>query len=302
MTTPDYGTFGSTGFTVSLDKSVAVITLKRAKQRNTLTEKQGYELKALFEHIDKDDRVRVIILTAEPNAPAFCSGAELSGSWDSVRDTQAEQQEDPISSFRDSGGQTGLAILRCRKITIVAVNGHAAGVGMTMQLSFDFRFVWGGAKLTFPFILRGICPEALSSYLLPRLIGYSRANALFLSGDVFYPSSPIISDLFFQILENREDVLPAALKFAHRLASTTSATSVAITKALIWHGKDTVEEQHLLESRAIKYTTGSKDAEEGAVSFLEKRKPDFKATLSSDLPSWVPWWDEIDVGRGKAKL
>ena len=130
---------------------------------------------------------------------------------------------------------------------------------------------------------------ALSSYLLPRLIGYSRANALFLSGDVFYPSSPIISDLFFQILENREDVLPAALKFAHRLASTTSATSVAITKALIWHGKDTVEEQHLLESRAIKYTTGSKDAEEGAVSFLEKRKPDFKATLSSDLPSWVPW-------------
>jgi enoyl-CoA hydratase/carnithine racemase len=53
-----------------------------------------------------------------------------------------------------------LAIFRCRKITIAAVNGHAAGVGITgLQLPSDFRFIWAGAKLAFPFIRRGIAPE-----------------------------------------------------------------------------------------------------------------------------------------------
>jgi hypothetical protein len=84
-----------------------------------------------------------------------------------------------LSAHRDPGGVVAFSILRCRKITIAAVNGHAvsfsgyihpcsvlalpvqqAGVGMTaMQLPFDFRFVWEGAKLSFPFVRRGIVPE-----------------------------------------------------------------------------------------------------------------------------------------------
>jgi enoyl-CoA hydratase/carnithine racemase len=64
------------------------------------------------------------------------------------------------SAHRDPGGKVTLAIFRCRKITIAAVNGHAAGVGITgLQLPSDFRFIWAGAKLAFPFIRRGIAPE-----------------------------------------------------------------------------------------------------------------------------------------------
>jgi hypothetical protein len=64
------------------------------------------------------------------------------------------------SAYRDSGGKVTLAIFRCRKLTIAAVNGHAAGVGITgLQLPCDFRFVWGGAKLALPFVRRGIPPE-----------------------------------------------------------------------------------------------------------------------------------------------
>ena len=80
-------------------------------------------------------------------------------------------------AHRGTGGQFSLSVLKCRKITIIAVNGHAvsplcfkcdthihfsstkAGIGMTMQLPFDFRFMWEGAKLTFPFVRRGIVPE-----------------------------------------------------------------------------------------------------------------------------------------------
>jgi enoyl-CoA hydratase/carnithine racemase len=62
-----------------------------------------------------------------------------------------------------------LAIFRCRKITIAAVNGHAAGVGITgLQLPSDFRFIWARAKLAFPFIRRGIAPEGtLQSHACP---------------------------------------------------------------------------------------------------------------------------------------
>ena len=93
----------------------------------------------------------------------------------------------------------------------------------------------------------------------------------------------------YKVLEKREDVFPAALQLAKRLASTTSVTSVAMTKALIWRGANSPEEQHLLESRAIRTLGPSKDGEEGARSFLEKRVPVFTATLSVDMPSWVPW-------------
>ena len=63
-------------------------------------------------------------------------------------------------AHRDLGGKITLAIFRCRKITIAAVNGHAAGVGITgLQLPCDFRFVWSGAKLALPFVRRGIAPE-----------------------------------------------------------------------------------------------------------------------------------------------
>ena len=65
-------------------------------------------------------------------------------------------------AHRDSGGQVTLAIFRCRKITIVAVNGHAAGVGVTgLQLPCDFRFIWARAKLALPFVRRGIAPEGV---------------------------------------------------------------------------------------------------------------------------------------------
>jgi hypothetical protein len=86
-----------------------------------------------------------------------------------------------------------LAIFRCRKITISAVNGHAAGVGITgLQLPCDFRFVWAGAKLAFPFIRRGIAPEGTWRTRLPLLILKSciRTTVLLRSGIDLSPPAP----------------------------------------------------------------------------------------------------------------
>jgi enoyl-CoA hydratase/carnithine racemase len=94
--------------------------------------------------------------------------------------------------------------------------------------------------------------------------------------------------LYYAILPKREDVLPAALKLATDLSRNTSQTAIAITKGLIWRGADNIEEQHLLESRAIKILGTSADAAEGAAAFKERRPVNFQDTLSN-MSNWMPW-------------
>ncbi|TFK40434.1 peroxisomal enoyl-CoA-hydratase [Crucibulum laeve] len=301
MALPDYRALGYKGLLVALDGAVVTIIINRAKQRNTFDNTIVNELIEVFELCDRDDRVRVVILTAEPTAPAYCSGADISGGWNLLWVPEAEKEGE--HAHRDTGGQVSLAILNCRKLTIAAINGHAAGVGMTgMQLPFDFRFVWEGAKLTFPFVRRGIVPEAVSTYLLPRLIGHSRANSLLLTGATVSPTSPYIRDLYHQILPTREEVYPAAKAFADELAANTSQVAVAYAKGLLLHPGESAEENHLLDSRAMKLLGSSRDGAEGVLSFKERRLPKFPDTLGKNLSSWYPWWRSPNVKHCQSKL
>ena len=88
---------------------------------------------------------------------------------------------------------------------------------------------------------------------------------------------------------NREDVFPAALAYAHELAANTSQTAVAWTKALLWRGADSIEGQHILDSRGISDLTSRGDAAEGVQAFKEHRPAQFSDVLSKDLSEFVPW-------------
>ncbi|KAI1796898.1 peroxisomal enoyl-CoA-hydratase [Ganoderma leucocontextum] len=301
MASVDYSKQGFTAIRVVLDGAVAVATLCRAKERNTFTSALLQDTIKAYNLFDRDDRVRVVVLTAEPTAPAFCAGADISGGWRGLFLPETEKEGE--HAHRDGGGQVTLAIHRCRKITICAVNGHAVGVGVTgLQLPCDIRFVWAGAKLAFPFVRRGIAPEAGSSYLLPKLLGHSRALSLFLTGATVSPGSPLIAGLYHSVLPTREEVFPAALALAKELAENTSQTAVAVTKGLLWHGPGNIEETHLLDSRAIRVLGAAGDAAEGARAFKERRAPKMTDTLSDNLTPWMPWWRDIDVNHRKAKL
>lgn len=301
MVLVDYSNLGFKDIIISLDGAVAVILINRPKQRNSINKNIISELKQAFALCDRDDRVRAVILTADPSAPAYCSGADISGGWDLLWEEEAEKEGD--QAHRDSGGTLSVVIYRCRKITIAAVNGHAAGAGLTaFQLPFDFRFVWAGAKLTFPFVRRGIPAEATSTYLLPRLLGHSRASSLLLTGATVTPDSPYIKDLYHQIVDKREEVFPIARAFAEELVANTSQPSVTYTKALMQHPGDSIEENHLLDSRAIRFLGKSNDAAEGVNSFKERRQPKFHDTLSTNPNPWFPWWRTLDILHLKSKL
>jgi enoyl-CoA hydratase/carnithine racemase len=125
--------------------------------------------------------------------------------------------------------------------------------------------------------------------MLPRLLGHANATAVLLSGETLTPDSRYIRDLYYKIIPQREQVFPAALEFARELAANTSQLSVAYTKGLLLHPGASIEENHIIDSRAIKILGSGADAVEGVKSFKERRPPKFPDTLSKNSSPWYPW-------------
>ncbi len=266
---------------------VATITLDRPDRLNAYTPEMRDQLVEAFTSIDTDDGVRAVIVTGAGRG--FCAGADLSGN----RGATFSHPDERLADYRDGGGRVALAIFRCRKPVIAAINGPAVGVGITMTLPMDIRIVAKDAKIGFVFARRGIVPEACSSWFLPRIIGPSKAAELMLTGRVFVAEEEAGSGLFNYVLPT-EEVLPRAVKLAREIADNTSATSVALTKALLYRGlaDPNPETAHLNDSRCIYWAGQQKDAQEGITSFLEKRPPAFTMSATTDMPEFYPWWIE----------
>jgi enoyl-CoA hydratase/carnithine racemase len=277
-----------------VENGVATVTLHRPEQLNAFTHTMRKELVDIFAAADQDDSVRVVVVKGA--GKAFCAGADLSAGGSAFNRTVQESREVAISEHRDGGGQVALAIFRCRKPVIAAINGHAVGVGITMTLPMDMRIVSEEARIGFVFTRRGVVPEACSSWFLPRIVGASKAAEWIYTGRVFRASEEAASGLFNYVVP-RDKVLDKAMMIAREIAENTSAVSVALSKALLWHGLAEGDPQsvHLIDSRCFYWMGHQQDTREGVESFLEKRPPKFSMKVSSDMPDFYPWWKEIKV-------
>ena len=273
---------------------IATVTLNRPDQMNAMTATMRKALIKIFGEADRDDDVRVVVVTGA--GKAFCAGADLSAGGSRFDYSREEGKEVPMSEHRDGGGQIALAIFRCRKPVIAAINGHAVGVGITMALPMDVRIVAEEAKIGFVFTRRGVVPEACSSWFLPRIVGISKAAELIYTGRVFRAVEEVNSGLFNRVVA-QDQVLTKAMNIAKEIAENTAPVSVALSKALLWHGLGERDPQsvHLIDSRCFYWAGRQKDAYEGVESFLEKRPPKFRMRVSSHMPDFYPWWKEPKV-------
>ena len=277
-----------------VENGVAVVTLNRPDKMNAFTSIMRKELIGIFTEADQDDAVRVIVVTGA--GKAFCAGADLSFGGSTFDRDVREGRKVSLNEHRDGGGQTTLAIFKCRKPVIAAINGHAVGVGITMTLAMDIRVVAWDAKIGFVFTRRGVVPEACSSWFLPRIVGISKAAEFVYTGRLFRAEEEATSGLFNYVVPSNQ-VLPKAMTIAREIAENTSAVSVALSKGLLWHGLSENDPQsaHLIDSRCFFWAGLQKDAYEGIQSFLEKRAPRFTMRPSSDMPDFYPWWKETKV-------
>ena len=282
----------------AVDDRVATVTLSRPERMNAFTYTMRDELIGVFEQVSRDDAVRAVVVTGA--GKAFCAGADLGSGGDTFDRTTdgglgepgtAAAQGVNLATYRDGGGQVSMAIHACRKPVIAAINGHAVGVGITMTLPMDMRVVSSEAKVGFVFTRRGIVPEACSSWFLPRIVGIAKATELVMTGRVFRAEEEASSGLFNYVLPP-DEVLPKAYALAREIADNTSATSVALSRALLWQGLGNADPQStfLDDSRCMYWSGQQADAYEGVQSFLERRPPKFTLSAWTDMPDFYPWW------------
>jgi enoyl-CoA hydratase/carnithine racemase len=275
---------------------VATITLDRPDRLNAFTVRMQRELCAAVDEVDADPAVKAVVVTGRGRG--FCAGADLGGgeaSFDHSSDLLAEAgvQHEADGRHRDEGGLVALRFFSCTKPVIGAINGAAVGVGITMALPFDVRLASTASKFGFVFARRGLVPEACSSWFLPRVVGISRAMEWCATGRVFGPDEALAGGLVRSIHEP-DELLPAAYELASEIASSTSAVSVSLTRALLWRmlGAPHPMDAHRVDSDLIDALGKGADVREGVMSFLEKRPAVFPNRVPADLPPGYPWWDE----------
>ncbi|MDO8364494.1 MAG: crotonase/enoyl-CoA hydratase family protein [Actinomycetota bacterium] len=265
---------------------VATVTLNRPEQLNAFTNTMMRELLDVFDRIDADDDVRVVIVTGAGRG--FCAGADLSGGGATFAKGGSDVQTE-VGVPRDGGGMVSLRIFESTKPVIGAINGASVGVGATMTLPMDFRLASEHAKFGFVFARRGIVPEACSSWFLPRVVGISQAAEWCYSGRVF-PAAEALQGGLVRSVHPADELLPAARALAAEIAENSAPVSVALTRQMLWRmmGASHPMEAHRVDSRGIAERGRSADSTEGVVSFLEKRPPVFSDRVSDGLPDIFP--------------
>ncbi|HBM23263.1 crotonase/enoyl-CoA hydratase family protein [Alloalcanivorax venustensis] len=275
-----------------LADNILTVTLNRPDRMNAFTLRMKDELVHVFGEADRDNQVRAVVVTGAGRA--FCAGMEMQpedgGHVFGYDD--AEGEEPPVDTIRDSGGEVSLAIFNCRKPVIGALNGAAVGVGITMTLPMDFRLAAEGAKIGFVFTQRGLTPEACSTWFLPRAVGMQKALEWVYSGDIFLAEEGLEAGLF-RSLHGKEEVLDAALALARKLIAKSSPVSVALAKQMLWRNPtfDHPMQAHAVESRMIYRANEFWDGKDGFTAFLEKRDPVFDTDLNH-VPAEFNFWPE----------
>ena len=264
------------------DDGVLVATLNRPETRNAFSGAMGRALGDLYRMADTDDAVRVVVITGTP--PAFCAGADFTNGSDVF-----ERSDAPAFS----ANPVDPPAWRIRKPVIAAVNGHAIGVGFTLTLHCDLRFMALDAKYGVVQVRRGVMPDAMSHWTLPRLVGLANAADILLTGRTFTGAEARDLGVASRVFPN-DEVLPHALEVAHDMAVNTAPVSVAVSKRLLWGTFSmTPDEVDRAETDLHHHLMGEADAREGVMAFLERREPQWSLSVSENWPDTWPTEEDI---------
>ena len=247
---------------------VRTVTLDRPDRLNAVNPQLADELPRAVDDAAIDDAVRVVMITG--SGRGFCSGLDLSEP-PRLPDGDLRQRLDALAWV----GRWALAVTRCEKPVIAAVNGAAAGAGFGLALAADSRLVARGARLTAGYVRRGLSPDAAVSWFLPRLVGQSRAADILLTGRDVDADEALRIGLAAAVLDDAA-FAEAAGQYAERLAAGPPI-AFALTKRLLASTFETTLDDHLGRELAfIKVCFSSHDVAEALAAFAQKRAPVFR--------------------------
>lgn len=250
---------------------VAVLTFNRPDRMNTITPTMLATLSEKLLAADADPSVRAIVLTGAGRA--WCAGLDVS----------AASSGEGIGG-QGSAGATGEFDLRnappvvLHKIdtpTIAALNGGAAGYGMDLALGCDIRIASAKAKLSAAYTARGLVPESGGTWLLPRIVGWSKAAELLFTARTLTADQALDLDLVSQVVAP-EELADTAMALATEIAGN-APLALRAAKRLMRHAMTEALEDHVQRQYlALLPLFDTADFREGLASYMEKRPPEFE--------------------------
>jgi enoyl-CoA hydratase/carnithine racemase len=249
---------------------VATVTLDRPEVKNALNRELYGQLEQALRDAHRDPDVRAVIVTGAGSA--FCSG-------DDVRQIMlAEEPAIPSARTRDPRPRptpAAMAVLECDKPVIAAVNGAAVGWGMELTLFCDIRIASERARFGELFIKRGLVSDLGGLWRLPQIVGPSKAAELLFTGDIIDAAEAERIGLVSRVVPH-DELMDAARALAAKIAANPPIAMRYIKQGLRMSVPGDAQEIGAYVMNSLAYLFTTEDHREGALSFIEKREPQFK--------------------------
>lgn len=264
---------------------VRLIRLNRPERLNTMG---GALIATLTEAIrsgESDDSVRVFVVTGEGRA--WCAGADLKDPAVEAYPGAGRGSRAEAIDYLGGAGRTILAIYRCGKPVIAAINGVTVGGGLGMALSMDIRVASEEARFSTVFIARGLAPDMGVSWFLPRLVGPEHAAELAFTGRMIDAREALRLGLVSKVVPH-DQLLAETMTLARKIAAQPPG-ALAYTRRDLQHATSSTIEQHLeYEWANQRLQLASSEFSEGLSAFLERREPDWsKPWPVNNGPLWA---------------
>lgn len=257
---------------LEVNDGIGLLTLNDPGSLNAWGVKMQSDFTAAIDRVEQaDSGIRCVVLTGAGRA--FSSGANLNDPDAPPRDRDAEARGEALSSLEAFYNPMFLRLRELNIPLVAAVNGVAAGVGMSFALSCDLVVMAKSAYFLQAFARIGLVPDGGSTYILPRLIGVKRALELSLLADKLPAETAESWGLANRVVEDA-DLLPETMKLAERLGQGPMA--LGLIRRMYWQSlENDYPTQMALEAAAQGEAGRSSDHAEGKAAFQQKRAAKF---------------------------
>jgi 2-(1,2-epoxy-1,2-dihydrophenyl)acetyl-CoA isomerase len=250
---------------------VGTVTLNRPDSLNSLNDRMTTELAQVFQELQHDTTVRCVILTGAGRA--FSSGQDLADLKKKYADANYVPHLADDLHRRYNPVITALSDLE--KPVIAAVNGVAAGAGLSLALACDLRIASEKASFIEVFVSVGLVPDSASTFFLPRLVGLGKAMELCFTGDKVSAADALALGIVNKLVPP-DELMNATRELAARLAKLPTR-AIGLTKRLLLRSFNSTLEAQLEQEALAQETAGmTADHREGVRAFFEKRAANFQ--------------------------
>jgi 2-(1,2-epoxy-1,2-dihydrophenyl)acetyl-CoA isomerase len=251
------------------EDAIVTIRLNRPDKLNALNIELGEALVHAILRTVEDRSVRCVVVTGAGRA--FCAGGDI----ELLRELRQRKAANELEPLLRAGKEIVMAMATMPKIVITAVNGPAAGGGMNLALAGDIRIASDQAKFAESFVQIGLFPDFGGTYLLPRIVGPTRASELFYTAQMLSADDALKLGIVSRVIPQGEFEAETK-KLAQTMATSASMSHRDVKHRMSSEYRKELEAALEEEIRLQLHCFESEDCLEGLNAFAEKRKPNFK--------------------------